>query len=185
MHNTLGKTVYLRDYKVSDYLIDTVNLEFDLGEVFTLVKSLLKIRVNPVSQNPSKHLILQGEALELVSVSLNDHPFEDYELNEHALILRDIPSEFTLTVITRIKPQENTALSGLYKSSGNFCTQCEAEGFRRITYFLDRPDIMARYTTTIIADREKYPVLLSNGNLICISRRSIRLCRRFFYDTHR
>lgn len=166
MHNILGKTVYLRDYKVSDYLIDTINLEFDLGEIFTLVKSELKIRVNPVNQNPSKHLILQGEALELVSVSLNNHPFEDYELNENALILRDVPPEFTLIIITRIKPQENTTLSGLYKSSGNFCTQCEAEGFRRITYFLDRPDVMARYTTTIIADKEKYPVLLSNGNLI-------------------
>ncbi len=166
MNNSLTQAVYLRDYKVSDYLIDTVNLEFDLGETFTLVKSELKIRINPASKSSSKQLVLQGEALELVSMMLNNHPLEDYELDKNLLILKKVPSEFILTIVTRIKPQENTGLSGLYKSSGNFCTQCEAEGFRRITYFLDRPDVMARYTTTIIADKEKYPVLLSNGNLI-------------------
>src|SRR5580698_2406794 len=118
MNSPLAQTVYLRDYKVSDYLIDTVNLEFDLGETFTLVKSELKIRLNPVSQSPSKRLVLQGEALELVSMTLNNHSIEDYELDKNLLILKEVPSEFILTIVTRIKPQENTALSGLYKSSG-------------------------------------------------------------------
>jgi aminopeptidase N len=88
----------------------------------------------------------------------------DYEVTEDELIIHQVPDSFSLEIETLIKPQENTALEGLYKSSGNFCTQCEAEGFRRITYFLDRPDVMATFTTTVVADKQDYPVLLSNGN---------------------
>lgn len=167
MENSTPKPTYLRDYKVPDYLIETVDLEFTLDEDFTLVKSRLRVCVNSVVHYPDKNLNLQGEMLELISVTLDDNKLHDthYKATTNTLTIFQVPSRFTLEIHTRIKPQENTALSGLYKSRGNFCTQCEAEGFRRITYFLDRPDVMARYTTKIIANKEKYPVLLSNGNL--------------------
>lgn len=167
MNGVLAQTTYLRDYKIADYLIDTIDLEFNLDEAHTLVKSTLKIRRNP--QTPTTNpLVLNGTALELVAIMLDGVLLteKNYVINPNTLTIDYVPDACTLIITTRIKPQENTALSGLYKSSGNFCTQCEAEGFRRITYFLDRPDVMARYTTTIIADQERYPVLLSNGNLI-------------------
>ncbi len=166
MANTNPHAIYLKDYKVPDYLIEKVDLEVELGEEFTLVKSHLMVRVNSAAQHPAKDLVLDGGGLELKSVALNGKlltPVE-YQVIHEALIIPNVPQEFTLDLQTSIKPQENTALSGLYKSSGNFCTQCEAQGFRHITYFLDRPDVMARYTTTIIADEKRYPILLSNGN---------------------
>lgn len=162
------QTVYLKDYHVPDYLIDTVDLEFELGEEFTLVKSRLAVHANPASTQVRKSLNLQGEELELKTIILDGKKLtaSQYQTTPESLTISHVPEKFILEIHTRIKPQENTALSGLYKSSGNFCTQCEAEGFRRITYFLDRPDVMARYTTTIIADEKKYPILLSNGNLV-------------------
>jgi aminopeptidase N len=113
-------------------------------------------------------LVLHGERLELVSVQVDGSARgpEGYTVTDTTLTLPDVPEAFTLTTEVRIKPHENTELSGLYKSSGNYCTQCEAEGFRRITYFLDRPDVMARYRTTVEADKASYPVLLSNGNAV-------------------
>lgn len=168
MSKAQPQTIYLKDYQVPDFIIEKVDLEFELGETSTLVKSHLEIHVNPLSTHPKKELILNGDALTLKSISMNgkvlDH--KQYKVTDDTLTIFNVPSHFTLDIHTIIKPQENTALSGLYKSSGNFCTQCEAEGFRRITYFLDRPDVMTRYTTTIIGDEKLYPVLLSNGNLI-------------------
>lgn len=168
MKNTIQDSIYLRDYRVPDYLIETVDLHFELGEEFTFVKSKLHVVGNPLSLNPNKNLILHGESVELVSITLNDQLLskERYELKDDTLVILSVPNQFILEIHVRIKPQENTALSGLYQSCGNFCTQCEAHGFRRITYFLDRPDVMSRFTTTIIADAVKYPVLLSNGNLV-------------------
>ncbi len=160
--------IYLRDYKVPDFLIDSVNLEFELGEDITKVKSQLVIRHNPLANNATRDLVLQGENLTLKSVAMDGKLLDalQYRLHESTLTIYSIPEKCTLEIITWIIPQDNTELSGIYKSSVNFCTQCEAEGFRRITYFLDRPDVMARYTTTIIADEKCYPVLLSNGNLV-------------------
>ena len=157
-------TVYLKDYRPPDFLVETVDLCFELGEESTLVTSLLRVRRNG---EHDRELVLHGEMLELDSITIDGEApgAEDYRISEHDLVVRDVPVDFEIEIITRIRPQENTALSGLYKSSGNFCTQCEAEGFRRITYYPDRPDVMARFTTTIIADRSKYPVMLSNGNL--------------------
>ena len=168
MTKNLPKPTYLRDYQCPDFLIDQVNLEFDLDEEFTVVKSSLSLHVNPKSVHPNKDLVLTGEALELQSVVLNGKLLKeiDYTVTDKTLTIFSVPEKFNLEITTRIKPQENTSLNGLYKSSGNFCTQCEAQGFRRITYFLDRPDVMSRYTTKITADEKKYPVLLSNGNLI-------------------
>ncbi|MBV8802440.1 MAG: aminopeptidase N [Gammaproteobacteria bacterium] len=172
MKNTKQEPIYLRDYQVPDYLIETIDLTFELNEEYTKVKSLLKIVLNPLAAKQNKNLILHGEALELISIVLNNEQLspDQYEIKQDKLYIYSVPDDFSLEINTLIKPQENTALSGLYKSCGNFCTQCEAHGFRRMTYFLDRPDVMARFTTTIIADEAKYPVLLSNGNLVSIEK---------------
>jgi aminopeptidase N len=161
------RPVRLAEYRPPGFLIDTVELIFELGDNDTRVKSRLRIRRNPNSSEHSGALHLDGEELALVSLTLDGEPLgaNRYELPaEGGLIVPDVPDAFSLDVETRISPETNTALSGLYMSGGNFCTQCEPEGFRRITYFIDRPDVMARYTTTIIADKARFPVLLSNGN---------------------
>jgi aminopeptidase N len=164
---TPPQPVRLADYQPPAFLIDTVDLVFELGADETRVRSRLGIRRNPAVTQPAAALHLDGEALDLVAVALDGEPLgaNRYQLPpEGGLILDDVPDAFALDVETRIAPQGNTALSGLYLSGGNFCTQCEPEGFRRITYFIDRPDVMARYTTTIIAEKRRCPVLLANGN---------------------
>ncbi|ADE14454.1 aminopeptidase N [Nitrosococcus halophilus Nc 4] len=163
---TSPQTIYLKNYKIPDYRIETIDLHFELGEKQTTVRSRLAISRHSEAQ--ASPLVLNGEALELLSIKLDGQILDkkDYQQNPESLTLFQVPERFTLEIETRIYPQDNTTLSGLYTSGGNFCTQCEAEGFRRITYFLDRPDVMARYTTTIVADKKKYPVLLSNGNLV-------------------
>ena len=159
-------TIRLADYKVPDFLIDSVALDFALGEDSTVVKAKLAVRRNPASDDRTAPLKLDGEDLELVSLALEGETLGEnrYRKDEASLTLADLPDRFTLEIETKIAPQLNTRLSGLYKSGGNFCTQCEPEGFRRITYFIDRPDVMARYSTHIVADKARYPVLLSNGN---------------------
>ena len=159
-----SKSIYLKDYQLPDYLIDHVDLTFELHEEQTRVVSVMQIIKNSTTSNAS--LVLMGECLELGEVKLDGAQLDAaaYEVTETSLTVSGVPEKFTLEIETFIKPQENFSLEGLYKSSGNYCTQCEAEGFRKITYFLDRPDVMALFTTTIIADKEKYPVLLSNGN---------------------
>lgn len=162
------KTTFLCDYTPPDFLIKTVDLCFILDEALTRVSSHLTILRNPDTKEQTRPLILNGEHLELISIKLNDRllPIDEYQLNKTELIISTVPNEFTLKIETQIKPNKNTSLSGLYVSRNIFCTQCEAEGFRRITYFLDRPDVLASFTTTIIADKTQYPVLLSNGNKI-------------------
>ncbi|MCC3305058.1 aminopeptidase N [Sneathiella sp. HT1-7] len=159
-------TIYLKDYKEPDFLIKTVDLTVELGEDDTVITSRLALQRN---DKDATKLSLNGEHLVLQSVKMDGHMLtpDEYSVTEEWLHLPIAPvtTDFTLEIVNRIKPQENTALEGLYKSSGNFCTQCEAEGFRRITYFLDRPDVMAVFSTTIIGDGDKYPVMLSNGNL--------------------
>ncbi|MCP5420275.1 MAG: aminopeptidase N [Gammaproteobacteria bacterium] len=169
MKTDTPKTIYLKDYTPPEYRIDRVELRFELGEDATIVHSRLTMRRNleqaSLDQRP---LVLDGQQLELLELRLDGQLVlpEAYTVDDEHLTLHRVPDAFHLEVTTRIYPQRNTALEGLYQSSGNFCTQCEAEGFRKITYFLDRPDVMAVYTTTLIADRTRYPVLLSNGNLI-------------------
>ncbi|TOP05813.1 aminopeptidase N [Vibrio parahaemolyticus] len=127
-----------------------------------MVTALSKV----VQKGESTTLELDGEGLELRSVKVNGEDWAHHEVKEASLVLSDLPAEFELEIITKIDPEANTALEGLYKSGGAFCTQCEAEGFRRITYYLDRPDVLAKYTTKVIADKATYPYLLSNGNRI-------------------
>ena len=159
------KTTYLKDYAPPAYRIPTIALRFELGEDFTMVHSRLRI-VRAEATPAGTPLALDGQHLELIALELDGTPLaaDRYQVDADRLTLRDPPTEFDLAVTTRIRPQDNAALQGLYQSSGNFCTQCEAEGFRRITYFLDRPDVMAVFTTTLAADKARYPVLLSNGN---------------------
>ena len=159
-----SKTIYLKDYRRPDFYIDHVDLVFELEEERTRVVSVLDVRRNEESDASS--LVLMGECLELGEVKIDGEQLstDRYHTTDMDMTIDGVPESFSLQIETFIKPQENFSLEGLYKSSGNYCTQCEAEGFRKITYFLDRPDVMALFTTTIIADKEKYPVLLSNGN---------------------
>lgn len=160
--------IHLKDYLPSAYLIDTVDLNFNLEEDTTTVIARLAIRRNPLHQSANPPLVLFGEQLNLIAIALDNTSLTklDYQVNDQQLVITNVPEQFVLDITTQIKPQNNTALSGLYRSNSIFCTQCEAEGFRRITYFIDRPDVLACYTTTITADKTLYPVLLSNGNLI-------------------
>ena len=156
----------LADYRPPDFLVDTVELAFDLDEAATRVRSRLAVRRNPASKDATAPLSLDGEALTLLRVALNGEELgaNRYMIEDGRLLIPDMPDAATLEVETRIAPKHNTELSGLYTSNGSYFTQCEAEGFRRITYFPDRPDVMARFTTTITADKARVPVLLSNGN---------------------
>ncbi|EJB8573407.1 aminopeptidase N [Vibrio parahaemolyticus] len=153
---------YRKDYQAPSHTITEIDLTFDLYDNDTIVTALSKV----VQKGESTTLELDGEGLELRSVKLNGEDWAHHEVKEASLVLSDLPAEFELEIITKIDPEANTALEGLYKSGGAFCTQCEAEGFRRITYYLDRPDVLAKYTTTVIADKATYPYLLSNGNRI-------------------
>lgn len=157
------KTIYLQDYQAPDFFIEETKLTFELFDEYTLVSSELKIKRNQ-DKPLANSLVLNGQELELVSATV-DGEKADFTLAHESLIINNLTAEFTLAIQTKIKPHENTALEGLYQSSGMYCTQCEAEGFRRITYYLDRPDVMSVFETTIIADKTNNPVLLSNGNL--------------------
>ncbi|HLB58069.1 MAG TPA: M1 family aminopeptidase, partial [Gammaproteobacteria bacterium] len=159
---------YRKDYKVPSHLIDTTDLYFDLNEDVTIVTNHMHIRKNPASSESGDILVLDGKEQKLVSIKIDNQTILDrrYELTDETLTIVDFPESGELEITTEIKPQDNTVLMGLYKSSGIYCTQCESEGFRRITYFLDRPDVLSKFTTTIAADKKSYPILLSNGNLV-------------------
>ncbi|MSO90004.1 MAG: aminopeptidase N [Acetobacteraceae bacterium] len=155
----------LADYHAPEFLIDTVDLHFDLDPAATIVRARLAVRRAPHAA-PGAPLVLDGEALTLLSISRDGTKLgaNHYQITDDRLVIAGMPDACTLEIETRIAAAANTALSGLYVSGGNFFTQCEAQGFRRITYFPDRPDVMARYTTTLVANRAQVPVLLSNGN---------------------
>ena len=162
------KAIRLQDYRPPEFLVEHIRLEFDLDPTQTRVQSRLSIKKNPAAQSSTGVLRLDGEQLELQSILLDGKPPGDdrYQVDEQHLQISDVPDAFQLELTVQIQPENNTALEGLYLSSGNFCTQCEAEGFRRITYALDRPDVLSRYDVLIRADAERYPVLLSNGNRV-------------------
>jgi aminopeptidase N len=168
MKNETPRPIRLKDYKPPNFLIDTVALDVLLDPTHTRVKSRLKMRPNPAAGDGKRRFLrLDGETLELAEIRLNGTTLSrsDYDVTPDKLIVPNVPGErFTLDLVTYINPDANKALQGLYRSRGIFCTQCEAQGFRRITYFLDRPDVLAKYTTRIEADPELAPVLLSNGN---------------------
>lgn len=150
----------LADYQAPAFAIDTIELEFDLDPTQSLVTARSQWR----RLGHTTKLVLDGQHLQLQGIWLNGVTLTDYQLDDEQLILDNLPEQFELKIVTQINPQANTALEGLYLSNGAYCTQCEAEGFRRITYYPDRPDMLAVFTTHIIADTTKYPYLLSNGN---------------------
>jgi aminopeptidase N len=166
MRTDTPQTIYRKDYTPPSYLVDTVELGFDLDPARTIVANRMTIRRNPDSAQ--REIELYGEDIELVALRMNGKTLRDgdYIIDGSLLRIPGAPEEATLEIETLCAPEQNTTLSGLYVSNGNFFTQCEAEGFRRITFFPDRPDVMAKYTVMLRADKEKYPVLLSNGNLI-------------------
>jgi aminopeptidase N len=168
MRNDQVVTVRRGDYRPPHHLLDEVLLEFDLDPAATHVTSTLTVRRNPAAAGSGAPLQLDGEDLELVSIELNGRalPAAGYELLDGGLAIPAPYDQFTVKIVNRIHPASNTELMGLFVSNGNFFSQCEAEGFRRITYFPDRPDVMARYRVLLRASRDHYPVLLSNGNLI-------------------
>ncbi|GFM82841.1 aminopeptidase N [Pseudomonas cichorii] len=168
MRTEQPKMIYLKDYQAPDYLIDETHLTFELFDDHSLVHAQLVMRRNPERGAGLPPLVLDGQLLELVSLQLDDVELSagDYQLTPDHLTLHPKAERFTVDSTVRIHPETNTALEGLYKSSGMFCTQCEAEGFRKITYYLDRPDVMSKFTTTLSADKHDFPVLLSNGNPI-------------------
>ncbi|MDY0414473.1 MAG: aminopeptidase N [Gammaproteobacteria bacterium] len=168
MRTEQPKMIKLTEYRLPDYLIDETHLTFELHENYALVHARLLMQRNPGLDETLPPLILDGQQLELVDVALDGRHLTavEYQLSDSHLQVQPTHSSFEFTSTVRIEPQNNTALEGLYKSSGMFCTQCEAEGFRKITYYLDRPDVMSRFTTTIHAEKQRYPVLLSNGNPI-------------------
>lgn len=151
------------DYQPPTFWTRSIELDFLLDEQATLVQATSLICRNGNHDAP---LILDGEQLDLLAVEIDGNPFADYEQSESQLVLHHVPDTFSLKIINRLNPAGNTALEGLYLSGAAFCTQCEAEGFRRITYYQDRPDILAKFSTKITADKTKYPYLLSNGNRI-------------------
>ena len=159
-------TVYLRDYQTPAYLVDQIELTFQLEPTATLVRNRLSLYLNP-DRTVSEPLRLDGNRMELRSIKLDGRELasDAYLLDDESLTLTKVPQRFELEIETCIDPAGNTALEGLYQSSGNFCTQCEPHGFRKITYYPDRPDVMAKFRVRIEAD-QKYPVLLSNGNLV-------------------
>ncbi len=166
MKTDTPRPILLKDYRPPSYLIDNVNLDVALHRTRTRVRSRLRLRANPTAARPGP-LRLDGELLELESIKLNGRLLtsRDYTLGEKELVILSPPKEpFELDTVTTCNPDANQALTGLYVSKGIYCTQCEAQGFRRITYFIDRPDVLATYTVRLEADREEAPVLLANGN---------------------
>ncbi|HBH66175.1 MAG TPA: aminopeptidase N, partial [Erwinia persicina] len=151
------------DYRAPDYTITDIDLTFNLDASTTQVTAISQIKR---LGDRDAELRLDGEDLTLISLHVNDQPWQHYRQEEGALILQQLPEVFTLKIVNDIHPDKNTALEGLYKSGEALCTQCEAEGFRHITWYLDRPDVLARFTTTIIAEQALYPYLLSNGNRV-------------------
>lgn len=158
----------LEDYRPPEFLIDRVDLRFELDPELTRVSADLQIRRNPAATRGDGSLTLDGEQLILEQLAIDGHPLTPAEYREapESLTIHRVPDRFALSTRVAIRPALNTALEGLYQSGDLLCTQCEAEGFRRITYFLDRPDVMARYSVELTADRARFPVLLSNGNRV-------------------
>ena len=156
---------YLKDYKKPDFSIEDIHLTFALHEGKTVVTAKTTFKRE---NKDAKNIVLDGQELKLISVAMNGAALStnQYTQDDDTLTVSDVSDTFTLEIVNEIEPEKNTALEGLYRSSGNYCTQCEPEGFRKITYYLDRPDVMTKFTTRIEADKKSCPVLLSNGNCI-------------------
>ncbi|WP_423895957.1 aminopeptidase N [Candidatus Pelagadaptatus aseana] len=168
MKDAQPQAIYLADYQVPDFLIDKTELLFQLDPEQTRVATTLRMRRNPKSEASDAPLILNGQDMLLEQVTLNGRVLsgDEYSADDQYLTIHQPGDDFVLETVVVINPAANTSLEGLYKSRTMFCTQCEAEGFRKITYYLDRPDVLSEFVTRIEADKSEFPVLLSNGNRI-------------------
>ena len=185
MRTDIAQPIRLKDYRAPDWLVDTVSLDVSLHPTQTKVRATLTLKPNP--QSAAAPLVLDGEGLSLVALRLNGEalPPASYVATPNSLTIPQPPNgPFKLEIETLVNPTANSQLSGLYRSSGTYCTQCEAEGFRRITYFPDRPDVMAVYTTRIEADKSEAPVLLANGNLVVSGDLADGRCFAVWHDPH-
>lgn len=162
------KTIYLKDYQKPPYLCQNIALHFDIMDDHTEVTARLTMQVNMACEGDPGPLVLDGEGLDLKRIELDGETLSQgqYTLSDEALTIPNVPNAFTLETLVHIDPANNTALSGLYQSNGNYCTQCESHGFRRITFCLDRPDVLSFFTVSISADSHRYPNLLSNGHMV-------------------
>ncbi len=168
MREPTPKTIFLKDYTPPAFLVSTVELDIEIRDEDAIVRARLTLSRNPDAPDQAAPLVLNGDELKLESVAVDGRKLKDgeYAVDAEKLTIAGAPDSFKLETVVTIVPQKNTKLEGLYATKAGFVTQCEAEGFRRITWFLDRPDVMAKYTVTVRANKEKYPVLLSNGNLV-------------------
>lgn len=162
MRTDTPKTIYLKDYTPYPFEIEKLNLNFDIHDGHTIVTATSQFKR---SNSTAKDIFLYGEDLEIITITIDGKDVDDYTQSDSSLRIPCTTDEFTLEIQTKIYPEKNTRLEGLYNSGGTYCTQCEAEGFRRITFFPDRPDVLTTYTVRIESDK-KYPILLSNGNRI-------------------
>ena len=160
-------TIYAKDYQPPVFVIEKTHLRFELSEGSTRVLS--RLIISRQSDQKEQPLCLDGQDLKLCSIKIDGEELKesDFSVTDEKLIISNVPDAFILECITEVYPEKNTSLEGLYRSSGMYCTQCEAEGFRKITYYLDRPDVLSEFETTIVAEKNSFPVMLSNGN--CIS----------------
>ena len=161
--NLSPKVINLADYTKPNFEVNNVYLDFQLDKTNTIVKNTMQI-----SRLSEGSLVLDGENIDLISVKINNQLLEkeQYRVTNSKLIINDTPNKFSLEIINTINPSINNALMGLYISDNKFCTQCEAEGFRRVTYYLDRPDVLSKFKVKITANKNDYPYLLANGNMI-------------------
>ena len=168
MASETPNTIFRKDYSAPDYLIDQVDMLFELFDAKTRVSAKTYFLKNDRGVNSDSRLRLSGEKLQLISIKIDGVALDStqYILDDKSLVILDPPSSFMLEIVTEIEPSKNTSLEGLYQSNGNYCTQCEAEGFRKITYYLDRPDVLAKFSVRIEGDASSCPVMLSNGNCI-------------------
>lgn len=175
--------IYLKDYKKPEFSVESINLDFNLNDDFCRVKTKIKIK----KDLPDAELRLNGENVKLISVSIDGKELkkDQYTVTAEELIIPKVPDSFVLEIETELQPQNNLSLEGLYKSNGIFCTQCESQGFRKVTYFFDRPDVMTSYSVSIEADRAKYPVLLSNGDRLKIEDLGNGRHKAYWRDPHK
>jgi len=167
MQRKRDKRIYLSNYKMSNYIIDSTVLRFDLDEKNTTIKSEMTIRKNPDAKKTQNELMLNGIQLNLDSIKINEKELNssDYTVTSSTLTIKDAPKSFKLTIKNHLNPKKNKSLEGLYITKSKFCTLCEPDGFSKITYFIDRPDVQSTYKTTIVAKESQYPILISNGSL--------------------
>lgn len=166
--NNVHKAIFLKDYTPSSFLIESAHLQFILDPTNTIVNAKLEIKRNPKVKTSARSITFDGINLDLQAIKLNGRLLttSNYQITDEHLTIHQVPDNFVLETIVKVHPKQNLTCTGLFLTNGNFCTQNEPNGFRHLTYFIDRPDILTKFTTTIIADKKNYPVLLSNGNLI-------------------